>query len=194
MTANKLKLALLGEGGVGKTTLAKTFKEGKFCESSMTIAVEFHVKRTTIDGQPVVLQIWDLGGQEQFKNMGLFPTYLKGTNGVAACFDVTDLETLDVLPSWIDMLPPTTPMVLVGLKADLLDGPFDMEEVRPLMESYPFLDFYLASAKDATMVNHAFGKLAGFALEALRKRLNLRQNNEGVMGPKIPVQMSSSHH
>ncbi|MFX0115469.1 MAG: Rab family GTPase [Candidatus Hodarchaeota archaeon] len=188
MTANKLKLALLGEGGVGKTTFAKTFKEGKFCESSMTIAVEFHVKRTEIEGQPVVLQIWDLGGQEQFKNMGLFPTYLKGTNGVAACFDATDLDTLDVLPSWIDMLPQTTPMVLVGLKADLLDAPFDMEEIRPFMENYPFLEFYLTSAKDTIMVNHVFGKLATFSLEALGKRLDVRQDNERLLEPQISAQ------
>ncbi|MFW9914188.1 MAG: Rab family GTPase [Candidatus Thorarchaeota archaeon] len=190
MTTNKLKLALLGEGGVGKTTLAKSFKEGKFSESSMTIAVEFHVKRIMVNGQPVVLQIWDLGGQEQFKNMGLFPTYLKGSSGVAACFDVTDLETLDVLPDWIDLLPEGTPMILVGLKADLLEAPFDMREIRPFMESYPFIDFCLTSAKDLSMVSHVFEKLAAFILQSTKKNMDIREDNlRSLLESRIPIQM-----
>lgn len=62
MAQAKMKLAILGEGGVGKTTFVKTFKEGQFCPSSMTIAVEYHTKKTAVMGQPVLLQIWDLGG------------------------------------------------------------------------------------------------------------------------------------
>ena len=189
MNPCRLKLALLGEGGVGKTTFARTFKFGAFSESTMTIAVEFHVKRTEIDEQPVVLQIWDLGGQGQFKNMGLFPTYLKGTSGAAVCFDVTDLDTLDVLPEWIDLLPANTPMILVGLKADLLDVPFDTKEINPFLESHSFLDFYLVSSKDSADVERIFRKLAFFALEFTERRINLRQNDSSLIGSKISIRL-----
>jgi small GTP-binding protein len=169
MTTSKIKLALLGEGGVGKTTLAKSFKEGRFSNTSMTVAVEFHVKRIMAKGQPVVLQIWDLGGQEQFKKMGAFPTFVKGSQGFAACFDVTDLDTLDNLDEWVTLVPEGTPMLLVGLKADLLEAPFDKREIQPWMENYPFIDFYLTSAKDLSTVSQVFEKLAVSVLEVPEK-------------------------
>ena len=161
-----LKLAILGEGGVGKTTFVKTFKEGRFCPSTMTIAVEYHTKKAAVMGQPMLLQIWDLGGQDQFKNMGLFPRYLEGTQGAALCFDLTELYTLDILPEWIQLLPNCIPMILLGLKADLIKLPFDEEEVEPLIERYPFIEFCLASAKDPYTVHHAFQKLASYAYTA----------------------------
>lgn len=166
--ARKMKLAVLGEGGVGKTTLVKTFKDGAFSPSTMTIAVEYHTKKTAIGGHPVLLQIWDLGGQDQFKNMGLFSRYLEGTEGAVLCFDLTDLDTLDILPEWIAMLPKNTSLILVGLKADLLDddNPFDETELSPLMDAHPFVEFCLTSARDPYTVNHAFRKIATTAFEA----------------------------
>lgn len=163
----KLKLAILGEGGIGKTTFVKTFKDEVFSPSSttMAVAVEYHVKRTEIDGQPVLLQIWDLGGQAQFTNMNLFPQYLEGTQAAAACFDVTDLATLDVLPDWINLLPANIPLILVGLKTDLLETPFDEEEIQPLLGTYPFSKFFLVSAKDLGSVQQVFRALSSFALE-----------------------------
>ncbi|MFQ5980413.1 MAG: Rab family GTPase [Candidatus Heimdallarchaeota archaeon] len=168
MAARKMKLAVLGEGGVGKTTLVKTFKDGAFSPSTMTIAVEYHAKKTAVAGHPVLLQIWDLGGQDQFKNMGLFSRYLEGTQGAVLCFDLTDLDTLDILPEWIAMLPKNISMILVGLKADLLDptNPFDEAELSSLMDSYPFLEFCLTSAWDPITVNHAFRKIATAAFES----------------------------
>lgn len=99
--------------------------------------------------------------------MGLFSRYLEGTQGAAICFDLTELYTLDLLPDWINLLPECIPMILLGLKADLLDVPFDDEEVVPLIESYPFIEFCLASAKDPYTVHHAFQKLASYAFTAV---------------------------
>ena len=67
-----LKLVLLGEGGVGKTTISKSYIDNYFfTKSKQTIAVEFHSKTITHSNNEVSkLQIWDLGGQEHFKQMG----------------------------------------------------------------------------------------------------------------------------
>ncbi|MFQ5976727.1 MAG: Rab family GTPase [Candidatus Heimdallarchaeota archaeon] len=160
-----LKLAILGEDGIGKTTFVNTFKEEVFTPSSTTMAAEHQVKRMEIAGQPVQLQIWDLGGHAQFMNMDLFPPYLEGIQAVAACFAVTDLETLDVLPEWINLLPANIPLILVGLKMDLLARPFDDDEVQPLLGTYSIIKFCQASAKDLNSVQQVFRELSSLAFE-----------------------------
>ncbi|RLI52902.1 MAG: hypothetical protein DRO87_12445, partial [Candidatus Thorarchaeota archaeon] len=56
------KTVLIGEGGVGKTSLAVRYTEDRFDQQmKMTIGVNFATKRVDIDGQDITLLIWDLG-------------------------------------------------------------------------------------------------------------------------------------
>ncbi|MFQ5981156.1 MAG: Rab family GTPase [Candidatus Heimdallarchaeota archaeon] len=169
LKTKRLKLGVLGEGGVGKTTFVRTFKEGAFSESTMTIAVEYHVKRASVDNQTVLFLIWDLGGQDHFKKMRLFGRYLEGAQAAAVCFDLTDLDTLHPLAEWLKILPYNIPKILVGLKADLLgdvmvDPTFDRLEIEEFMKKHSLEHFYATSAKNPESVTNAFQDLALIAL------------------------------
>eukprot|EP00002_Diphylleia_rotans_P037497 TRINITY_DN8381_c0_g1_i4.p1 TRINITY_DN8381_c0_g1~~TRINITY_DN8381_c0_g1_i4.p1 ORF type:complete len:133 (+),score=33.40 TRINITY_DN8381_c0_g1_i4:61-459(+) len=81
------KVVMLGDSGVGKSSLVTRYVNGKF-ETSMksTIGASFFSKRFLVDGSKVKLQIWDTAGQERFRslvilnfeNMAYFIDYFLG--------------------------------------------------------------------------------------------------------------------
>ena len=128
-----LKIVLLGEGGVGKTTISKSYVNNYFfTKSKHTIAVEFHSKLIPNSDRGVTkLQIWDLGGQEHFKQMGVFRDFCQGADIALLCFDLTDLSSLFSLSEWVEFIEPRIPRFLIGTKSDLAtseEKSLDLEE------------------------------------------------------------------
>lgn len=116
-----LKVLIVGNGAVGKTSLVRRYCEGSFTESRIaTIGVDFQTKLVDLPGGQVKLSIWDLAGQERFAVMR--PGFYKGGRAVAMVFDVTDPQTLNDLPQWRQELQgviPTAPVIVVANKIDL---------------------------------------------------------------------------
>ncbi|KAG1687809.1 Ras-related protein Rab-18 [Nymphon striatum] len=80
-----LKILIIGESGVGKSSLLLRFTDGTFdSEQSATIGVDFKVKSLTLDDNTVKLAIWviisEISGQERFRT--LTPSYYRGAQGV----------------------------------------------------------------------------------------------------------------
>ncbi len=122
------KCVAVGDGGVGKTAITVRFSKGFFTEDyKMTIGVDFHVKTIIIDTPqgPIrtKLQIWDTGGQERFSSIR--PMYYRGSLGALLVFDVTNYESFEHLPMWIEEVRANVkneiPLLLVGNKSDLVD-------------------------------------------------------------------------
>jgi small GTP-binding protein len=118
-----LKVLTAGEGGVGKTTLLHRYVEGKFSsETKMTIGVEFFLKELNIDGQKVMLQLWDFGGQERFRF--LLESYVIGARGALLMFDLTRTMTLENVEQWVQIVrkeDPELPILFLGSKSDLVN-------------------------------------------------------------------------
>ncbi|MHA1166879.1 MAG: Rab family GTPase [Candidatus Hodarchaeales archaeon] len=158
---NNLKIAVLGEGGIGKTTLCQTYnRQQTFLDTKQTIAVEFHVTRRIFRGEEYRIQIWDLGGQKQFREMGVFSKYCRGIQGAIACFDLTDIETLFIIPKWLKFIPSDIPVILVGTKADLSGvDDFILEEVRDIVTKYGIVEFIETSAMNYETIENVFQSL-----------------------------------
>lgn len=85
------KLLMIGDSGVGKSSLLLRFTSDSFDDLSPTIGVDFKLKLMTIGGKRLKLTIWDTAGQERFRT--LTSSYYRGAQGIIFVYDVTRRET-----------------------------------------------------------------------------------------------------
>ncbi|GAB2283154.1 Ras- protein rabc1 [Dionaea muscipula] len=85
------KLLMIGDSGVGKSSLLLSFTSDNFEELSPTIGVDFKVKHVNAGGKKLKLAIWDTAGQERFRT--LTSSYYRGAQGIIMVYDVTRRET-----------------------------------------------------------------------------------------------------
>ncbi|XP_065606072.1 ras-related protein Rab-18-B-like [Cyrtonyx montezumae] len=161
-TGITVKLILIGDSAVGKSSLLLRFVEGSF-EPSLkpTICVDFKVKKMVIDGHTVQLAIWDTAGQERFRSLN--PSYYRGTQGIVLVYDVTRKDTFTGLENWLNELEiyttkNNTVKMLVGNKTDKPDREVERREGLQFAKKRSLL-FIETSAKTEDGVQHAFEEL-----------------------------------
>jgi len=117
--ATFFKVVVLGDGGIGKTSICNYLTTGEFFGSyKLSIGADFFSKKLVVDGEEVTLQICDIGGQDQFAEISNI--FTKGAHGAILCYDTTRRDTLDSLDKWINKLEDINiPKVLVSTKNDV---------------------------------------------------------------------------
>jgi small GTP-binding protein len=164
-----IKICLLGEANVGKTSLVYRFIENKFRDNyKSTLGVNLLKKDLNIEKYGgVVATIWDLGGQDSFRS--LRKLYLEGANGALIIFDWTQKESFLKLDSWIQdfrLERESEPILLIGNKDDLKDKEkVSKKEALELARRYG-LDFLSTSAKTGSNVEEAFKTVIRTILES----------------------------
>ncbi|XP_062603440.1 ras-related protein Rab-1A-like [Saccostrea cucullata] len=116
------KILLIGDSGVGKSSLMLKFTDESFTETYIsTIGVDFKIRTLEIDGKTVRLQIWDTAGQERFKT--ITTAYYRNADGILVVYDITDKESFQNVSKWLEDVENYSNKrvykVLVGNKADL---------------------------------------------------------------------------
>jgi len=165
LSINIYKVIVGGDGGVGKTTLTQRFLTGEFiADTKMTLGVGFFIHKVNIKDEEVTLQIWDLGGQEQFQSMGVFDKYVQGANGGILVFDLTHMKSFLSLSKWKELISnksENVQLILVGTKADLVDEIKITESmITELIEELNINDYIETSSLTGKNVENVFKEIA----------------------------------
>lgn len=95
-----VKLVIIGEAGVGKTSLMSKFVFNTFDDQKQpTIGCDIHNKTMTVEGQKIDVRLWDTAGSERFQTM--LPLYYRGCHGAILVYDVTRKDTFKKLRDWL---------------------------------------------------------------------------------------------
>lgn len=151
------KLLLIGDSGVGKSSLLLRFADGVYVDNqSATIGVDFKIKTLEIGGKVVKLQIWDTAGQERFRT--ITSSYYRGAHGIILVYDITSKESFSNLRQWISEVDKNAKKdakkILVGNKYDLKRD-VTIQAAEDLARSL-HVSLIETSAKDATNVENVF--------------------------------------
>jgi len=176
-----LKVVILGDSGVGKTSLMNQYVNDKFSKSyKATIGADFLTKEMSIDDKLVTMQIWDTAGQERFQSLG--KAFYREADCCMLVYDITDAKTFESLDVWRDEFltqvgadPEAFPFVVLGNKSDLAKSQRQVTDAKAIQwcKNKSDIPFYETSAKDKINVDQAFITIAKSALkrEAVRQPL-----------------------
>eukprot|EP00835_Amoeboradix_gromovi_P007086 NODE_1047_length_1714_cov_1.037152.p2 type:complete len:139 gc:universal NODE_1047_length_1714_cov_1.037152:254-670(+) len=99
MSGVTLKIGMLGDSQIGKTSLMVKYVENTFDEDYIqTLGVNFMEKTITLKNTDITFSIWDLGGQKEFVNM--LPLVCNDAVAILFMFDLTRKSTLNSVKEW----------------------------------------------------------------------------------------------
>ncbi len=165
--AYRIKISILGNGRVGKTSLCSSLETGIIPQTyDMTVGVDIATTQFFIDAQTKVrLILWDLAGQQHFDSVR--PAFYKGAKVAIIVFDLQNRGTFYDVPAWIRELninAPGVPFILVGNKKDLKNREVSTEEALALAKKYNAM-YFETSAKTGENVQNVFRYAAVIALQ-----------------------------
>mmetsp|Transcript_12635 Transcript_12635/g.22932 ORF Transcript_12635/g.22932 Transcript_12635/m.22932 type:complete len:206 (+) Transcript_12635:83-700(+) len=167
-----LKVIILGDSGVGKTSLMNRYVHQKFSSQyKATIGADFLIKNVPVDTKMTTLQIWDTAGQERFQSLGV--AFYRGSDCCVLVFDVTDSKSFANLDNWKkeflnyagdNQSAADFPFVVLGNKCDMNARQVTKTQAQEWCELNK-IPYFETSAKENTNVEQAFETVARRALE-----------------------------
>ena len=151
--SKKVKVVFVGDGAVGKTCLVTAYGENGFPQKYIPTVAKNFDNKCEYDGKSVALDIWDTGGQDEFK--AVRPLSYNGADAIVVCFNLVEKVSLtNACNKWLDEIknsgPRNVAKILVGCKSDLRmdEDPnhVSWEDGSKMANDYKFLSYVECSA------------------------------------------------
>ena len=189
MSIESFKVVLVGESGVGKTSIITQFIDQTFQEDQQsTTGGTFSTKSVICDGGKILkFEIWDTAGQERYRS--LTTMFYKDANAAVMVYDVTRAESFEELKNyWAGQIKESSPdniiLVIAANKSDLIEHEkVDEGEARNFAKELNAI-FISTSAKSSEGINSLFEEIA----KKYTGSTNIKIKEEGDDEPHVEEQ------
>ncbi|NVM16330.1 MAG: GTP-binding protein [Candidatus Lokiarchaeota archaeon] len=160
------KITVIGDGGVGKTSLIKKYTQGTFEEDYIsTIGAQFSFYDEKINGDECKLYFWDIAGQKEFEF--LRSDFYEESKAAIIVYSLEDKdlgkESLNHIEYWYNDLKQgcgDIPVIIFANKVDLInEDKLDDEFIQNFIKEKDIIGVYRTSAKTNQGVTEAFQKI-----------------------------------
>jgi small GTP-binding protein len=165
-TKEKVKVTVIGDGGVGKTSLIQRFIHGTFQKNYIkTIGAQISNYKIEKEEHKTELLFWDLAGQDDFHF--LRPSFYKASKAAIIVYSLEKndlgMRSLEHIYNWrkdVKEFCGDIPVILFANKVDLVkEESIDKEIIEKLVSDNSFLGYFITSAKTGKRVEYAFNFL-----------------------------------
>ncbi|KAI8638585.1 ras family-domain-containing protein [Parasitella parasitica] len=159
-----VKLVLLGESSVGKSSIVIRYATNTFTDGrDATIGAAFLTKVCSTEHREIKFEIWDTAGQERFHSLA--PMYYRNALAAMVVFDVTKYVSFTRAQTWVQELKrqanPNLIIAVIGNKIDIEERyrEISTEQGNSYAKEFDLL-YFETSARDGTNIDHAFSEIA----------------------------------
>jgi len=162
----KFKITVIGDGGVGKTSLIQKFTHDTFTKDYIkTIGAQFSVFDKKIEGDNVKLLFWDIAGQDDFNF--LRPAFFNDSRAAIIVYSLEDNDlgedSFEHISNWVKDIYSycgEIPIVVFANKVDLVnEAKLDTSKIAEVVKENNFLGYFVTSAKTGQGVIEAFSTI-----------------------------------
>lgn len=132
--SSSVKLVLLGEAAVGKSSLVLRFVNNDFQENKEpTIGAAFLTQKCNLPSRTIKFEIWDTAGQERFASLA--PMYYRNAQAALVVYDLTKPTSLIKAKHWVaELQRQASPGIVIALVGNKLDLTSDSGNASPAAE------------------------------------------------------------
>ena len=153
----KLKLILIGDTNVGKSSFFNILRNDDPMITSSTVGVDFNSKLYNINNKKIKITMWDTGGQEKFEC--IVRSYFRQLSGMVLMFDLTLKNSFDNLEKWLEIIDFENycdhkhSILLLGNKKDINNRIIFNSDINKFIESRDIIYREVSCKTDSDLEN-----------------------------------------
>ena len=167
MTEITIKLLLVGDSNVGKTSLLLKYTDDNYpLEHIATVGIEYRIKMFDYKNFKIKIQIWDTAGQERFHS--ITNNFFRNSNGILFVYDITKHESFEGVINWVkeaEDIGDDYQKILIGNKCDLDSEREVKEEEVEKFSNEKNIRYFETSAKNGTNLDEALSAIVELILK-----------------------------
>ena len=178
-----IKLIILGNSTVGKTSFLDQFINNKFNNYQLT-TIGFNILSKTINlsnGEKIKITFYDTSGQEKYRSIPI--NFIRNAQGIVLMYDITEIKSFDNINVWLNTIKNLegeniVPIILIGNKIDLEDERKISNEKGKEKAKNLKLNFYEISVKDKINIEAPINDLVNQVIKKINNNENVDNDNK----------------